>query len=77
MGMAGVGVLGMSELTPNWVRLALNGTNLGLLKISFSTDTVQYPRFVPFRDNLTKYGTNSYIKSMSLFCEIHQGKGSS
>ena len=27
----------MAELAPNWVRLAPNGTNLGLLKISFST----------------------------------------
>ena len=28
---------GVSGLLPNWVRLAPNGTNLGLFKISFST----------------------------------------
>ena len=27
----------MSGVAPNWVRLASNGTNLGLLKLSFST----------------------------------------
>ena len=48
----------MSKLVPNWVRLALNGTNLGLFKISFSTfwrgaqkcteTDLKSPRFIPF-----------------------------
>ena len=39
----------MSILPPNWVRLAPNGTNLGLFKISFSI-------FVLFGANLTQFG---------------------
>ena len=34
----------MSVLAQNWVRLALNRTNLGLLKISFSTFWLGEPK---------------------------------
>ena len=55
--------IGMSGLATNWVRLASNGTNLALLKISFSTYWLakliwKSPRFVPFGANLTQFGTS-------------------
>ena len=34
-GWVGLFLLGVSEVVPNWVRLAPNDTNLGLFKISF------------------------------------------
>ena len=56
-------------IQPNRVRLAPNGTNLGLLKISSSTfwlgepkctkaNLNKGPRFVPFGANVTKFGAN-------------------
>ena len=56
---------------PIWVRLASNGTNLGLFKISFSTFWLGEPqctetdlkqiRFVPFAANLAQLGANPGI----------------
>ena len=56
----------VSHLGPLWVRLAPNGTNLGLFKMSFRRAKMFWklilksPRFVPFEfgDNLTNFGPN-------------------
>ena len=37
-------ISGMSKFSPNWFRLAPNGTNLGLFKISFSTFWLGEPK---------------------------------
>ena len=62
-GLAELRVSGMSNWHPNRVRLAPNGTNLGVFKISFSTFWLAEPKctetdlknfkFVPFEANLT------------------------
>ena len=57
-------------MAPNWVRLAPNGTNLGLFKISFQFILalrakmnckliLKSPRLVPFSANLTRSCANS------------------
>ena len=49
------------SLPPNWVRLAPNGTNLGLFKIRFSTfwlAELKSPRFVPLGTNTGQFGVN-------------------
>ena len=58
----------MSIVPPNWARLASNGTNLGLLKINFSTfwlgepkcteTYLKSPQFVPFGADQTQFGDN-------------------
>ena len=68
---------GMSGLALNWVRLAQNGANLRLFKISSPIQNVlklilKGPKFVPFGANLTQYGANltSLILSQSLILRI-------
>ena len=51
----------MSRLDPNWVRLATNWTNLGILRSDFSTES---PRFVPFEANINQFGANLDIPSL-------------
>ena len=40
---------GMSDLFRNYARLTLNGTNLGLLKISFSTSCLGDPKYTDLK----------------------------
>ena len=50
-----------SQLSPAMSSLATNGTNRGLNEISFSTNLTKTLRFVPFRANLTQFGTKTDI----------------
>ena len=53
----------MPELAPKWVRLASNGTHLGLLKIRFKYIFwfFKSPRFIPIGTNVPQFRSNSDI----------------